>query len=118
MLSGAPTVQVAVTAVTAVTVLSLWIGARALVAMRQGHGGMSLGNVVGSNVLGILGVASLLRPLAVGGAAIETLAWLTALTVLMVAALWSGQGLSRSEGALFVCSELARWTLGLLGIFG
>ncbi|WP_435075603.1 calcium/sodium antiporter [Halorubrum sp. HHNYT27] len=92
-----------------------------LVAMRQGHVGMSVGNVVGSNVfniLGILGIASLLRPLAVGGAAIETLVWLTVLTVLMVAALWSGRRLSRSEGALFVCSELARWLLGLLRIFG
>ncbi|WP_123623514.1 sodium:calcium antiporter [Halorubrum sp. CSM-61] len=92
-----------------------------LVAMRQGHVGMSVGNVVGSNVfnvLGILGIAALLRPLTVGGAAIETLVWLTALTVLMVAALWSGRRLSRAEGALFVCSELARWVLGLFRIFG
>jgi len=92
-----------------------------LVAMRQGHVGMSVGNVVGSNVfnmLGIVGVAALLRPLAVGGAAIESLLWLTVLTVVVVGALWSGRRLSRAEGALFVCSELARWTLGLLRIFG
>ncbi|PAU83281.1 sodium:calcium antiporter [Halorubrum salipaludis] len=92
-----------------------------LVAMRQGHVGMSVGNVVGSNVfnlLGILGIASLVRPLAVGGAAIETLLWLTVLTVVMVGALWSGRRLSRTEGALFVCSELTRWALGLLRIFG
>ncbi|MFC7325410.1 calcium/sodium antiporter [Halorubrum rutilum] len=92
-----------------------------LVAMRQGHVGMSVGNVVGSNVfnvLGILGIAALIGPLSVGPAAIETLLWLTVLTVLMVAALWSGRRLSRAEGALFVCSELARWTLGLLRIFG
>lgn len=92
-----------------------------LVAMRQGHVGMSVGNVVGSNVfnvLGILGIAALIRPLAVGAAAIETLVWLTALTALMVAALWSGRRLSRTEGALFVCSELARWVLGLLRVFG
>ncbi|MDZ5810350.1 calcium/sodium antiporter [Halorubrum sp. AD140] len=92
-----------------------------LVAMRQGHVGMSVGNVVGSNVfnvLGILGIAALLRPLSVGGAAVESLVWLTVLTILMVAALWSGRRLSRSEGVLFVCSELTRWTLGLLRIFG
>ncbi|MFC6770948.1 sodium:calcium antiporter, partial [Halorubrum pallidum] len=92
-----------------------------LVAMRQGHVGMSVGNVVGSNVfnvLGILGIAAMLQPLAVGEAAIESLLWLTVLTVLMVAALWSGRRLSRSEGVLFVCSELARWVLGLLRIFG
>jgi len=36
----------------------------------------------------------------------------------MVVALWSGRRLSRTEGALFVCSEVSRWTLGLLRIFG
>ncbi|GAB7008887.1 calcium/sodium antiporter [Halorubrum trueperi] len=92
-----------------------------LVAMRQGHVGMSVGNVVGSNVfnvLGILGIAAIVRPLAVGGAAIESLVWLTAVTVLMVGALWSGRKLSRPEGGLFVLSELARWVLGLLRIVG
>ena len=92
-----------------------------LVAMRQGHVGMSVGNVVGSNVfnvLGILGISALISPLAVGGAAIETLLWLTVLTVLMVVALWSGRRLSRTEGFLFVCSEVSRWTLGVLRIFG
>jgi len=92
-----------------------------LVAMRRGHVGMSVGNVVGSNVfnvLGIMGIAAFLRPLAVGGAAIETVLWLTVVTVVMVVALWSGRRLSRTEGALFVCSEVSRWTLGLLRIFG
>jgi len=92
-----------------------------LVAFRKGHVGMSVGNVVGSNifnVLGIMGLAAAVQPLAVGGNAIETLAWLTAITLLMVAALWSGRKLSRVEGALFAVSELLRWGLGLLRIFG
>ncbi|GAB3417008.1 calcium/sodium antiporter [Haloparvum alkalitolerans] len=92
-----------------------------LVAMRQGHVGMSVGNIVGSNVfnaLGIMGLAAGLRPLAVSGAAIETTLWLTAVTVLMVAALWSGRRLSRVEGALFACSEALRWVLGLFRVFG
>jgi len=58
---------------------------------------MSVGNVVGSNVfnvLGIMGIAAFLRPLAVGGAAIETVLWLTVVTVVMVVALWSGRRLS------------------------
>ncbi|NUC72477.1 calcium/sodium antiporter [Haloterrigena sp. SYSU A558-1] len=91
------------------------------VAMRRGHIGMSVGNALGSNifnVLGILGLASLLGPLAVGDAAIETLWWLTAITAATVGALWSGRRLSRPEGALLVVSELVRWTLGLLRIFG
>ncbi|SMO43446.1 hypothetical protein SAMN06264867_10293 [Halorubrum cibi] len=69
-------------------------------------------------MLGVLGVAAAIRPLTVGGVAMETLLWLTVLTVFMVAALWSGRRLSRPEGALFLLSEVARWVLGLLRIFG
>ncbi|AZH24644.1 calcium/sodium antiporter [Haloplanus aerogenes] len=89
-----------------------------LVAIRQGSLGVSVGNVVGSNVYnitGILGVAALVRPLAVSGTALETLAWLAVVTVLMVAALWTKRQLSRPEGALFAGSEVLRWILGILG---
>ncbi|NHN46307.1 calcium/sodium antiporter [Halostella sp. JP-L12] len=89
-----------------------------LVAMRRGSLGVSVGNVVGSNVfnlLGVVGVASLIRPLSFGGAALESLAWLTAVSVAIVAALWTRRRLSRGEGALFAGSEIVRWTLGLLG---
>ncbi|MFD1598898.1 calcium/sodium antiporter [Halobellus rarus] len=92
-----------------------------LVALRRGHIGMSVGNVVGSNIfntLGILGFAAVLRRLSVGGAAIESLLWLTVVTVVMVAALWSGRKLSRLEGGVFALSEVVRWALGLLRIFG
>ncbi|GAA0530798.1 calcium/sodium antiporter [Halorubrum ejinorense] len=92
-----------------------------LVAMREGHVGMSVGNVVGSNVfnvLGILGVAVVLRPLTTSGAAAEAGLWLVVVTVLGVAAMWSGRRLSRGEGLLLVLSEITRWTLGILRIFG
>jgi cation:H+ antiporter len=92
-----------------------------LVAMRSGRLGISVGNVVGSNVfnvLGVLGLAALLRPLAVGGGALETTAWLVVVSVVMVAALWTGRKLSRPEGALFALSEAVRWVLGLLGLLG
>jgi cation:H+ antiporter len=89
-----------------------------LVAMRSGRLGVSVGNVVGSNVfniVGILGVAAALRPLAAGPAALETTAWLLGISVAMVAALWTGRQLSRPEGGLFALSEVGRWVLGLLG---
>mgnify|MGYP000457018210 CR=1 FL=1 len=92
-----------------------------LVALRRGHIGMSVGNVVGSNIfnmLGILGLVAVLRPLSVGDAAIESLLWLAVITVGMVGALWSGRRLSRPEGGLFALSEVVRWALGLLRIFG
>ncbi|SFR36461.1 calcium/sodium antiporter [Halogeometricum limi] len=92
-----------------------------LVAMRQGRIGVSVGNVVGSNVfnmLGILGIASVVRPLSFGAVALESVAWLTVIVVVMVAALWTGRKLSRPEGALFAASEVGRWVLGLLGLLG
>jgi cation:H+ antiporter len=92
-----------------------------LVAMRQGRLGVSVGNVVGSNVfnmLGILGLAAVVSPFSFGAVALESVAWLTAVTVVMVAALWTGRKLSRPEGGLFAASEVGRWVLGLLGLVG
>ncbi|MXR40589.1 calcium/sodium antiporter [Halobaculum sp. WSA2] len=92
-----------------------------LVAMRQGQIGVSVGNVVGSNVfnmLGVLGLGAVVRPLSFGTVALESVAWLTVVTVVMVAALWTGRRLSRPEGGLFAASEVGRWVLGLLGLVG
>jgi cation:H+ antiporter len=92
-----------------------------LVALRSGRIGVSVGNVIGSNVfnvLGILGLAAAVRPLSVGPAALETVAWLAVVSVVMVAALWTGRQLSRPEGGLFALSEAVRWALGLLGVTG
>ncbi|MFK5604428.1 calcium/sodium antiporter [Haloferax volcanii] len=88
-----------------------------LVALRRGSLGVSVGNVVGSNILnitGIVGVAAVARPLAVSASALGTFAWLVAVTLLIVAALWTGRVLSRLEGAFFATSEVTRWILGLI----
>ncbi|MFW5900413.1 MAG: calcium/sodium antiporter [Halodesulfurarchaeum sp.] len=92
-----------------------------LLAMRQGRLGVSVGNVVGSNVfnvLGVLGVAAVIRPLSYGAVALESVSWLIVITVVVVAALWTGRQLSRPEGAVFAASEVGRWILGLLGMLG
>ena len=87
-----------------------------LVAIQRGSLGVSVGNVVGSNIYnitGILGVADIVRPLGVSGVALETFAWLAVVSLLMVAALWTGRVLSRLEGGLFTASEIVRWVLGI-----
>ncbi|NHX36617.1 MULTISPECIES: calcium/sodium antiporter [Halolamina] len=88
-----------------------------LVAVRRGSLGVSVGNLVGSNLfnlLVVLGLAATINPLSVSAAALSTLAWLAAITVLVVAALWTGRKLSRVEGGLLAGSEVVRWVLGLL----
>lgn len=92
-----------------------------LVALRRGRVGVSVGNVVGSNVtntLGILGAAAVLRPLTVVPAARGGVAWLAVLVVVAVAAMWTGGVLSRAEGALLATSEALRWVLALVGVPG
>ncbi len=88
-----------------------------LVAVRRGRVGVSVGNILGSNVfnlLGILGVAAIVRPLTASPAVLAGVAWLAAITVAVVAALWTGRRLSRSEGGLLTLSELFRWGTNLL----
>ncbi len=92
-----------------------------LVAVRRGRLGVSVGNVVGSNVLnllGAMGLAAVIRSLEIGPGALETVAWLAVLSVVIVAALWTGRKLSRVEGALLTGSEVVRWLLGLAGLLG
>ncbi|WP_435333379.1 calcium/sodium antiporter [Haloarchaeobius sp. TZWWS8] len=90
-----------------------------LVAVKQRSLGVSVGNVVGSNILnitGIMGLAAVVRPLTVSGSALTTLAWLVGIVLLVVAALWTDRVLSRLEGAFFATAEVARWALGLVGL--
>lgn len=89
-----------------------------LIALRRGSIGVSVGNIIGSNVynmIGILGLAALIRPMTVDPEAIGTMIWLTAIVFLVVAALWTGRRLSRAEGGVLALSELLRWVLNLIG---
>lgn len=88
-----------------------------MLALSQGRTGVSVGNLLGSNVfnaLGVLGVAGLVRPLPVDPAALADVGWLLAVTAFVTLSLWSGHRLSRAEGGLLVCSELLRWGLDFL----
>lgn len=92
-----------------------------LVALARGRTGVSVGNVVGSNVFNVLavaGVGALARPMTVTPAVVETVTWLVALVAVVVALMWSGRQVSRGEGVLFALSEVGRWTAGILGLVG
>jgi cation:H+ antiporter len=86
-----------------------------LLAVVRGRSGLSLGNVIGSNIVnlfGVLGLAALVTPLSVTSAAFGGLLWLLALVAVFLATLWTGRRLSRVEGGALLGSEVVRWVLG------
>ncbi|WP_071391203.1 calcium/sodium antiporter [Haloprofundus marisrubri] len=86
-----------------------------IVALNRGRGGVSVGNVLGSNLLNVLvvlGLAAAIQPLSASAAAFDGALWLAGLTALLAIALWSGRRLTRPEGGLLVGSEAVRWLLG------
>ncbi|OAQ54350.1 hypothetical protein HTG_02060 [Natrinema mahii] len=83
-----------------------------VVAARRGDTGIAAGNVVGSsvfNVLGVLGLAAAVRPLAVDPAVVLALGWLAALTAFATVVLATGRRLTRLEGAALVAAGAGYW---------
>ncbi|WP_331234714.1 calcium/sodium antiporter [Natronorarus salvus] len=88
-----------------------------VVALWGGRPGVSVGNLLGSNVfnvLGVLGFAGVVGPVSVDPSALADLGWLLVVTGFVTVSLWTGHRLSRTEGGLLVASELLRWALDLL----
>jgi len=91
--------------------------AASLAAVRRGRAGLSAGNLVGScvfNVLGVLGLAGAIQPLAVAPSALTTTGLLLGTTVVVAAMFWTGDVLSRAEGAVLVALNAANWVLDLI----
>jgi len=91
--------------------------ATSMAAARRGQTGISAGNLVGScifNVLGVLGVAALIQPLAVTAVGVGETTWLLGITVVVLAMFYTGTVLSRLEGWLLVALNAANWLLNLL----
>jgi cation:H+ antiporter len=90
-----------------------------LLAAWRGHGDVAFGNIVGSNIfnaLGILGVTSLLAPLAAPPELLQRDLWvLLAATSLLLVFAWSAWRLARWEGALFLAGYGAYLVVGLTG---
>ena len=92
--------------------------ATSLIALLRGRGGMSVGNLIGSdlfNLLGVLGLAAVLRPMTVDPSAWGSILLLNGMVILVVIMMRSGWRLSRLEGAILVSIALLRWILDLTG---
>lgn len=109
MVSGAVTVATAAglsEAVIGLTVIAVGTSlpelATSVVAARKGEGDIAVGNVVGSNlfnILGILGVTALVRPLDAAGLGMVDLGVMVGFSLLLVLFMRTGYLVRRWEGA-------------------
>jgi cation:H+ antiporter len=85
-----------------------------LVAALKGRYSISAGNLIGSdlcNLLGVLGLAGMVRPLTIDAAGLESLHILVAMVLLVVVFMRTGFRVSRTEGFFLVGFNLIRWIL-------
>lgn len=93
--------------------------ATSFTAALRGQHGLSAGNLIGSdifNILGVLGIAGLIRPLQVDHHAIEGIIMMGGMILLVIVLLRTRWTLSRREGALLVLVSIARWGVDLFGL--
>ncbi|WP_152416114.1 calcium/sodium antiporter [Halococcus hamelinensis] len=91
--------------------------ATSVVAIRHGRAGMSAGNLVGScvfNFLGVLGLASVIRPLSVASTAIESMWWLLGIVLIVSFLFRTRNELSRVEGGILVVLNAVNWVVDFL----
>lgn len=92
--------------------------ATSLVGVLRGRHGISIGNLIGSdlfNLLGVLGLAALIQPMSVANGAYGSLWLLFGLVVVVVILMRTGWRLSRWEGGLLVAINMVRWIADFSG---
>ncbi len=80
-----------------------------LTAVLKKNHGISVGNLVGSNLfntLGVLGVAVAINPLTIDRVGMLTTMLLVPLTILVLLCMWTGKKVSRIEGAIIFAAGL------------
>ncbi len=90
--------------------------ATSFIALLRGRHGLSIGNLIGSdlfNLLGVLGLAAILHPLHVTAEAWESVAVLAVFMVIVVGMMRTGGKISRREGVLLLVLTAFRWWLNL-----
>ena len=91
--------------------------ATSLAGVLKGRYGISAGNLIGSdifNLLGVLGLAGMLRTIEVDVAARLSLVSLSAMVFLVFVFMRTGWRVSRLEGLILVAIGLARWAIDFL----
>ncbi|MBE9551166.1 MAG: calcium/sodium antiporter [Proteobacteria bacterium] len=89
-----------------------------LVAALKGRYSISAGNLIGSdlyNLLGVLGLAGMLRPLTIDAAGLGSLYILVGMVLLVVVFMRTGFRVSRAEGLVLVGLNLIRWIFDFSG---
>jgi cation:H+ antiporter len=90
--------------------------ATSIAAARRGRTGLIAGTLIGSdlfNVLGVLGLAAVLHPLAVDSAAKPGVVMMTAMVALVLVFMRTGWRLTRLEGLALVVLAVVRWSRDL-----
>lgn len=86
--------------------------ATSLMAASKGRYGMSLGNLIGSdlyNLLGVLGLAGMLGPLHIDPAGLKSVYLLVGMVALVVVFMRTGFRVSRAEGLFLIGISIMRW---------
>ncbi len=86
--------------------------ATSITAALRGRHGMSVGNLIGSdlfNIIGVLGLTAILRDLSVDIGARSNLIFLIAMVVIVLIFMRTGWQISRKEGIILFMVALARW---------
>ncbi|PLX26000.1 MAG: conjugal transfer protein TraR [Ignavibacteria bacterium] len=90
--------------------------ATSFIAVIKGHHGISVGNLVGSdlfNLLGVLGLAAILRPLHVTPEAYLNILLLGGFMVVVVIVMRTQYRITRVEGAILLLLTAVRWWLNI-----
>ena len=91
--------------------------ATSFIAVVKGHHGISIGNLVGSdlfNLLGVLGLASILRPLHVTPDAYLNILLLAVFMIIVVILMRTGWKISRREGVILLLLTSIRWYFNIM----
>jgi cation:H+ antiporter len=86
--------------------------ATSVVAIIKGRHGMSIGNLIGSdlfNLLGVLGVASIIRPLTISQSDLYSILILSIYLILLLAMMRFRWQIGKIEGAVLILIAIFRW---------